>query len=110
MNSFFRILSYANKLRTRLAFFFGYSILGIIFGAFNIVLVMPMLDVLFKETRNVPTIPPIPEFTVSTDYVIGVFNHYFLQIVVNQGICLCTHRGLRYTRKPISLFRTSNGH
>lgn len=46
---------------------------------------MPMLDVLFKETRNVPTIPPIPEFTVSTDYVIGVFNHYFLQIVVNQG-------------------------
>jgi subfamily B ATP-binding cassette protein MsbA len=44
-----------------------------------------MLDVLFKETKNVPTIPPMPEFTVSTDYVIGVFNHYFLQIVVNQG-------------------------
>ncbi|MEY4929888.1 MAG: hypothetical protein RI909_612, partial [Bacteroidota bacterium] len=85
MNSFFRILSYANKLRSRLAFFFGYSILGIIFGAFNIVLVMPMLDVLFKETKKVPAIPPIPEFAVSTDYVIGVFNHYFIQIVVNHG-------------------------
>ena len=85
MNSFFRILSYANKLRTRLAFFFGYSILGIIFGAFNIVLVMPMLNVLFKQTKNIPTIPPMPEFTVSTDYVTGLFNHYFLQIVVNQG-------------------------
>lgn len=85
MNSFFRILSYANQLRTRLAFFFGYSILGIIFGAFNIVLVMPMLDVLFKETKKVPEIPPLPEFAVSTDYVIGVFNHYFIQIVVNHG-------------------------
>lgn len=85
MNSFLRILSYANKLRTRLVFFFGYSILGIIFGAFNIVLVMPMLDVLFKETKNVPKIPPIPAFEFSTDYVIGVFNHYFIQIVVNNG-------------------------
>ncbi len=85
MKAFFRILSYANKLNTRLVFFFMYSFLGIIFGAFNIVLVMPMLDVLFKETKNVPVIPPLPEFTVSTDYIIGVFNHYFIQIVVNYG-------------------------
>jgi subfamily B ATP-binding cassette protein MsbA len=85
MKAFFRILSYANKLNTRLVFFFGYSFLGIIFGAFNIVLVMPMLDVLFKETKNVPVIPPMPEFSVSTDYIIGVFNHNFIQIVVNYG-------------------------
>jgi subfamily B ATP-binding cassette protein MsbA len=85
MNTFFRVLSYASKIRPRLALFFGFSILGIIFGAFNIVLVMPMLDTLFNQTENVTIVPPLPEFTMSTDYVIGVFNHYFLWIVVNQG-------------------------
>jgi ATP-binding cassette, subfamily B, bacterial MsbA len=85
MNTFFRILSYANKLRSRLILFFGFSILGIIFGAFNIVLVMPMLDTLFNQTENVTLIPALPAFALSTEYVIGVFNHYFLQIVVNHG-------------------------
>jgi ATP-binding cassette, subfamily B, bacterial MsbA len=85
MKIFFRILSYANRLPRRLAFFFLYSILGIIFGAFNIVLVMPMLDVLFKETKKVLVIPPLPPFDLSVSYVTGLFNHYFTKIVVNHG-------------------------
>jgi ATP-binding cassette, subfamily B, bacterial MsbA len=85
MNTFFRVLSYASKIRSRLTLFFGFSVLGIIFGAFNIVLVMPMLDTLFNQTENVTIVPPLPAFTLSTDYVIGVFNHYFLTIVVNKG-------------------------
>ncbi len=84
MNIFFRILSYANRLPRRLSFFFGYSILGIIFGAFNIVLVMPMLNVLFKQ-KTVTKIPSIPEFEFSTNYVVGLFNHYFGKIVLNYG-------------------------
>jgi len=85
MNTFFRVLSYANKLNQRLILFFGFSILGIIFGAFNIVLVMPMLDTLFNQTETITVAPPLPEFHISVDYIVGVFNHYFLQIVVSTG-------------------------
>ncbi len=85
MNTFFRVLSYANKLNQRLVLFFGFSILGIIFGAFNIVLVMPMLDTLFNQTQKITTAPVLPEFSLSVDYIVGVFNHYFLQIVTSRG-------------------------
>lgn len=84
MNTFLRVLSYANKVGSRLFFFFFYSILGIIFGAFNIVLVIPMLKVLFNQGNNV-TAPPMPAFEISSDYLIGVFNHYFLTIIHDHG-------------------------
>jgi subfamily B ATP-binding cassette protein MsbA len=85
MNTFFRVLSYAYKLNQRLILFFVFSILGIIFGAFNIVLVMPMLDTLFNQTEAISKVPPFPEFHLSVDYVVGVFNHYFFQVVINRG-------------------------
>src|SRR5258706_13812389 len=85
MKTFVRILSFANNLTSRLVLFFGYSILGIIFGAFNIVLVIPMLQVLFKQTGNVINVQPLPDFSFSSDYLVNVFNHYFLTIVRDSG-------------------------
>jgi len=85
MKTFLRILSFANQLPSRLTFFFIYSILGIIFGAFNIVLVIPMLEVLFKQGSKVVQVPPLPDFALTTDYLIKVFNHYFLSIIRDQG-------------------------
>ncbi len=85
MKVFFRVLSYANRLPRRLTFFFCYSILGIIFGAFNILLVMPMLDVLFKQTGKLMAVPPVPEFSFSVSYVTELFNHYFIAVVINYG-------------------------
>jgi subfamily B ATP-binding cassette protein MsbA len=85
MKIFFRILSYANKLRTRLVFFFLYSFLGVVFGAFNIVLIIPMLSVLFRQRNERVEVPAIPEFTFSTDYLLDVFNHYFLNIIKDNG-------------------------
>ena len=84
MKIFFRILSYANKLPSRLVFFFIYSILGILFGAFNIVLLIPMLSVLFDRT-SASAIPDLPDFELSTDFIKNLFNHYFLSIVKNYG-------------------------
>ncbi|MBX2915893.1 MAG: ABC transporter ATP-binding protein [Cyclobacteriaceae bacterium] len=84
MNTFFRVLAYANKLRTRLVFFFFYSILGVVFGTFNIVLVMPMLDVLFNQTAAASA-PPMPPFELTVDFVKGAFNHIFIQIVQHDG-------------------------
>ena len=85
MKTFFRILSFANSLTSRMVLFFSYSILGIIFGAFNIVLVIPMLQVLFEQGKKAVVVPALPDFSVSSGYLIGVFNHYFLTIVENQG-------------------------
>lgn len=65
--------------------FFVYSILGIIFGAFNIVLVIPMLKVLFKQGTGVVEVPVIPGFSFSSQYIIDVFNHYFLTIIRDNG-------------------------
>jgi ATP-binding cassette, subfamily B, bacterial MsbA len=84
MKTFYRVLTYANKLYSRLFLFFFYSILGIIFGAFNIVLVGPMLNVLFKKDAVVK-VPPLPDFEFSTDYIVSVFYHYFLSIIHDHG-------------------------
>jgi ATP-binding cassette, subfamily B, bacterial MsbA len=85
MKTFFRILSYAPNLKSRLVLFFTFSMLGIVFGTFNIVLVMPLLNTLFKQTEKITEVPPIPEFSLSTDYVTGVFNHYFIDVAGSKG-------------------------
>ena len=85
MKTFFRVLSYAPQLPSKLLFFFLYSILGIVFGAFNIVLVIPMLEVLFDQTGKIAAVPLMPAFSLTSDYVVALFNHYFLSIVFNQG-------------------------
>lgn len=85
MKVFRRILSFANRLNVRLPLFFFYSILGIIFGAFNIVLVIPMLDVLFDKSNEAVMVPAMPAFSLSTKYLIGVFDHYFHLVVHDYG-------------------------
>ncbi len=85
MKIFLRILTYANTIARRLGFFFLYSILGIIFGAFNIVLVIPMLKTLFNQTKGVVDVPPLPSFELSTDYIIDAFTHYYLLIIRDYG-------------------------
>lgn len=85
MMVFRRMLSFANRLNVRLPLFFGYSILGIIFGAFNIVLVIPMLKVLFDKSGVEVVAPALPAFSLSTEWVTGVFNHYFLSIIHDYG-------------------------
>ncbi len=85
MMVFRRMLSFANRLNLRLPLFFFYSILGIIFGAFNIVLVIPMLKVLFDKSGAEVLPPALPDFSLSTEWVTGVFNHYFLTIIQDYG-------------------------
>src|SRR6266704_2538057 len=85
MKIFLRILTYANTIGRRLGFFFLYSILGIIFGAFNIVLVIPMLSSLFKQSKGVVEVPPVPDFSFSTDFIVQLFYHYYNGIIRDYG-------------------------
>lgn len=84
MKSFLRVLSYAQNIVPKLTQFFIYSVLGVIFGVFNILLVIPMLSILFDTTKEL-VVPEIPEFSFSSGYVKDAFYHYFLQIVNDHG-------------------------
>ncbi|NOT77281.1 MAG: ABC transporter ATP-binding protein [Cyclobacteriaceae bacterium] len=85
MKNFFRILSYAQNTGQNITFFFVFAVLGILFGALNILLVIPMLGVLFKQGKGAVVVPPIPSFELSSDYAVKVFNHYFLGVVRDKG-------------------------
>ena len=115
MKTLVRILSYSRRLAPRFTLFFIFMILGVVFGAFNLVLIIPMLEVLFSSTPEVSTIPDIPEFSFSSDYVLGVFNHYFLEIINNYGrqeallficglivICVLTANTFRYLERVVA--------
>ncbi len=84
MKSFLRVLSYAQNIVPKITQFFIYSVLGVIFGVFNILLVIPMLSILFDTTKAL-AIPPMPAFSFSSQYVKEAFNHYFLQIIHDHG-------------------------
>ncbi len=85
MDIFFRILKYADFIVRRLVFFFLYAVLGSIFSVFNIVLFIPMLTLLFSLGKGPVTVPPLPEFAFSVDYITKVFDHYNLIVIRDYG-------------------------
>ena len=85
MSTLLRILTYSRRLVPRLSFFLLFMLLGVVFGAFNLVLIIPMLEVLFSSSAPSAVIPELPEFSLSSEYFLGVFNHYFLLIINSYG-------------------------
>ncbi|MBL7857835.1 MAG: ABC transporter ATP-binding protein [Cyclobacteriaceae bacterium] len=85
MKTYLRILAYAPLFKSQLFLFFLFAILGIIFGTFNIVLVVPMMSVLFKAGKEPVDIPALPDFSLSIDYIVKTFNHFFIKIIVENG-------------------------
>lgn len=84
MNAYLRIFRYSPNLVSKFIQFFVFSLLGIVFSVLNLSLVIPMLSVLFNQ-QQVEDIPAVPEFSLSVDYITGLFNHYFLSIIVIHG-------------------------
>src|SRR6478736_6856726 len=96
MKDFFRILSYSNKLTSRLIQFFGFSILGTVFSAVTLLVAIPMLDILFDKVQSSTVTPPLPDFEFSANYIKTLFKHYFITIINEYGktdallfICAC---------------------
>jgi subfamily B ATP-binding cassette protein MsbA len=84
MNAYLRIFRYSPHLVSKFVQFFVFSLLGIVFSVLNLSLVIPMLSVLFDQ-HQADTAPPMPEFSLSVDYITGMFNHYFLSIIITYG-------------------------
>jgi len=86
MKLYLRIFQYSPNLVLRVVQFFVCSVLGIIFSVVNLTLVIPLLDVMFKqgEAKNM-LLTPLPEFSFSIEYATNLFQHYFSKIVVENG-------------------------
>lgn len=84
MKTFFRVLQYSYNIRARIVLFLLLSTLGVVFSGISLVSIQPMMQVLFNQVPST-TPPPIPDFTLSIDYFVAVFQHYFISIVVEYG-------------------------
>lgn len=84
MNVYFRILRFAPGLLPQLAKFFIFSLLGVLFSAAYLGLIMPMLEVLFKQAAagGIPQ-PPAPSFTIA--YVKDYFNYRYALVIAEEG-------------------------
>lgn len=84
MKIYFRILRYAPNIVPRLIQFFIYSILGVLFSASYLGLIMPMLEVLFTQGVTA-SVPAPPEPSVSVGYVTSLFKYQFAKVIAEQG-------------------------
>ena len=76
MKTFFRVFGYAKKLRLFVPQYIVFVLLSVIFSAFNVALLIPLLNVLFKLTPDTVFAEPA-SFEFSIDYVTNYFNYYF---------------------------------
>src|SRR6188768_551932 len=87
MKTYLRILSYATNLVPRLIQFLIFSVLGTIFSVTNIALVVPLFGMLYQNRHNNAIEVPahLPDFAFSVNYVVDVFNFYFLRVLRDNG-------------------------
>ncbi|MGY6522839.1 MAG: ABC transporter ATP-binding protein [Mongoliitalea sp.] len=81
MNTYLRILSYAKPYRRYFPIYILYTLLAIVFGLLNFTLLKPLFDVIFEqvEPTSMERFMNKPDFSLSLDYFIHLFNYHFLQ-------------------------------
>ncbi|UII21307.1 ABC transporter ATP-binding protein [Fulvivirga ligni] len=83
MKLFFRVFSYAHKLKVRAPQYVLFTFLSAGFSVINFAMLIPLLNVLFEqEAAQVYEKPN--EFTLSLD-AIDYFNYYFTEVIENHG-------------------------
>jgi ATP-binding cassette, subfamily B, bacterial MsbA len=85
METYLRVFRYANNFIPNVIKFFVYSFLGVIFGVFNILLMIPLLNILFNQVGETSEAIQHPDFALSIDYVITLFRYHFLQVITTYG-------------------------
>ncbi|MFC4873102.1 ABC transporter ATP-binding protein [Negadavirga shengliensis] len=87
METYLRILSYARPYRRYFPFYVVYALLSIIFGLLNFTLLKPLFDVIFEQVGpgELEQYSQKPEFSLSIQYFLHLFNHYFLQVAALYG-------------------------
>jgi len=86
MTNFLRIIQYVRKYYFLAFLNILFNLISTFFSAFSMAMIMPFLTLLFNnEINNRTPIPPIPDFSLSLGYIIEVFNHDFIKVIVEEG-------------------------
>ena len=75
MKPFFRLLRFSKPYHHYIPEYAVYVVFFTIFGLLNFVMIIPLLDFLFKE-EPIQRIAERPEFSMSGDYIRQMFNYY----------------------------------
>lgn len=87
MKTYLRILSFAKPYREYLPQYLLFTTLSIIFGLINFTMLIPLLEVLFNQVDPAvkQEVRTRPEFALNIDYLLGLFNYYFSQVIDAHG-------------------------
>lgn len=78
MKTFKRLLRFATPLHHYVPELMTYTVLGIVFGIVNFTMLIPMLQVIFGQTK-MDVVNALPHFAFTVDYFKTAFNYYFNQ-------------------------------
>ena len=73
MKTLTRVLSYLRPYSALAAFNILFNILTVVFSLFSVVMVIPFLQLLFKE---IPPVMQQPQFALTADYVLEDLKYY----------------------------------
>jgi subfamily B ATP-binding cassette protein MsbA len=86
MKLYLRLLQYARPIEKYAIPYVITTLLGIVFGLLNFAMIIPVLNVLFADNPSRPAqYATSPEPALSSDYIIGLFNYHFYDIMEQYG-------------------------
>lgn len=87
MNTYLRILSAARPFGFYIPQYIFYVLLYVIFSMVNVVMLIPLLNVLFDQisVAEMAKYAEMPEFSLSPDYFKHAFYHYFTETLSTKG-------------------------
>jgi subfamily B ATP-binding cassette protein MsbA len=86
MKTYLRILRFARPYSEYIPLYLLFTVLSIIFGLINFTMLIPLLEILFNQVDGeVKEFATRPGFSLSVDYVLELFNYYFVQIIDERG-------------------------
>lgn len=83
MKTYFRLLSYAKPFRSFAVPFLIFSLLASVFGLVNFTMIIPILEILFKNPPKL--IPSEPAFTFGIESFTAYFQYYQSKIYYEKG-------------------------
>ena len=83
MKTYFRILTYAAPFGWLMPQYLLLTLCFVIFSVVNLSIMLPLLNVLFSI--DIDKEYPLPEFSMSVEYFVGIFYYYFQQVISMYG-------------------------
>ena len=83
MKTYFRILAYARPFGWYAPQYLLYTILYVVFGVLNLVMIIPMLEVILNNVEA--TAREMPQFEISIQYFKQLFQYHFESTILTSG-------------------------